>query len=65
MRTRPRTHAGVQGMVLLKNDGLLPLKAGSKIAVVGPMGVNQANAHTRAHMHSRRALPCARIGPHE
>jgi hypothetical protein len=36
-------------MVLLKNDRLLPLKAGSKIAVVGPMGVNQANAHTRAH----------------
>jgi hypothetical protein len=28
-------------MVLLKNDGLLPLTAGSKIAVVGPMGVNQ------------------------
>jgi hypothetical protein len=28
-------------MVLLKNDGLLPLTAGSTIAVVGPMGVNQ------------------------
>lgn len=34
--------AGLQGMVLLKNDkSLLPLKAGSRIAVVGPMGVNQ------------------------
>ena len=32
--------AALQGMVLLKNDGgLLPLKAGSKLAVVGPMGV--------------------------
>jgi hypothetical protein len=28
-------------MVLLKNNGLLPLTAGSTIAVVGPMGVNQ------------------------
>jgi beta-glucosidase-like glycosyl hydrolase len=32
--------AGLQGMVLLKNEnGLLPLKAGSKLAVVGPMGM--------------------------
>ena len=31
--------AALQGMVLLKNDGLLPLKKGSSIAVIGPMGV--------------------------
>jgi beta-glucosidase len=28
-------------MILLKNDGLLPLKRGSNIAVVGPMGVDR------------------------
>eukprot|EP00041_Stephanoeca_diplocostata_P031796 m.1001336 g.1001336 ORF g.1001336 m.1001336 type:complete len:313 (-) comp24028_c0_seq43:178-1116(-) len=34
--------AALQGMVLLKNEGqLLPLKAGSNLAVVGPMAVNQ------------------------
>lgn len=34
--------AGLQSMILLKNEkGLLPLKKGSKIAVVGPMGVDQ------------------------
>lgn len=32
--------AALQGMVLLKNDGLLPLRRGAAIAVVGPMGVN-------------------------
>ena len=34
--------AAHQGMVLLKNENnILPLKAGSRIAVVGPMAVNQ------------------------
>ena len=33
--------AGLQGMVLLKNDGVLPLKPGTDIAVVGPMGTNK------------------------
>ena len=28
-------------MVLLKNDKILPLREGSHLAVVGPMGVNQ------------------------
>eukprot|EP00937_MAST-01D_sp_MAST-1D-sp2_P007217 g7217.t1 len=32
--------AALMGMVLLKNDGhMLPLRAGAKLAVVGPMGV--------------------------
>ena len=30
--------AALQGMVLLKNNEALPLKAGMKLAVVGPMG---------------------------
>ncbi|WP_260599207.1 glycoside hydrolase family 3 C-terminal domain-containing protein [Sphingomonas endolithica] len=30
--------AAERGMVLLKNDGVLPLRAGSKIAVIGPLG---------------------------
>lgn len=33
--------ASLQGMVLLKNNGLLPLKKGSNIAVIGPMGGNR------------------------
>jgi beta-glucosidase len=32
--------AALMGMVLLKNDGLLPLHKNSSIAVVGPMAVN-------------------------
>lgn len=30
-----------QGIVLLKNDGVLPIKAGSKVAVVGPQAMAQ------------------------
>jgi hypothetical protein len=33
-----QTEAALQGMVLLQNDGLLPLKKGSNIAVIGPSG---------------------------
>ena len=34
--------AALQGMILLKNENnILPLKAGTRIAVVGPMAVNQ------------------------
>ena len=33
-----QNEAALQGMVLLQNDGLLPLKKGSNIAVVGPSG---------------------------
>eukprot|EP00660_Eupelagonema_oceanica_P015180 gene15180-22273_t len=45
--------AAAQGMVLLKNDGkTLPLKAGAKVAVVGPhakaTGVMQGNYHGKA-----------------
>jgi beta-glucosidase len=29
--------AALQGQVLLKNDGVLPLKGGEKVAVIGPM----------------------------
>ena len=32
--------ASEQSMVLLKNDGLLPLKAGTKVAVIGPNATN-------------------------
>ena len=35
-----QNEAALQGMILLKNEGLLPLKQGSNIAVVGPMGVD-------------------------
>ncbi len=31
-----------QSLVLLKNDGLLPLKAGTKVAVIGPNATNPA-----------------------
>ncbi len=30
--------AAIESMVLLKNDGVLPLKAGTRIAVIGPLG---------------------------
>jgi len=33
-----QNEAALQGMVLLQNDGLLPLKKGSNIAVIGPSG---------------------------
>ena len=35
--------AALQGMVLLRNDGVLPLAAGGAIAVIGPFGANQAD----------------------
>lgn len=48
--------AGAEGMVLLKNNGLLPLPSGAKVAVIGPNaataqvmggGSAQMNAHRR------------------
>lgn len=48
--------AGAEGMVLLKNDSILPLKAGQRIAVIGPNartaqimggGSSQLNPHYR------------------
>ena len=36
-----QAEAALQGIVLLKNQGLLPLSKGSRIAVIGPMAVDQ------------------------
>ena len=33
--------AGLQGQVLLRNDGVLPIKPGSKVAVVGPQSASR------------------------
>jgi beta-glucosidase len=64
--------AGAEGMVLLKNEGLLPLRPGVAVAVVGPNGAEarvmgggsaQINAHRRVSPLEglRRALGQARV----
>lgn len=64
--------AGEKSLVLLKNDGLLPLKADARIAVIGPLG--DATRVLRGNYSSalsappvsvldglRRALPSAKV----
>ena len=50
--------AALESVVLLKNDGVLPLKSGTKIALVGPNGKNaQLGDYTApANMHNAVSL---------
>jgi beta-glucosidase len=47
--------AAIESLVLLKNDGVLPLKAGARIAVVGPLA--DATRVLRGNYSSTRSAP--------